>query len=108
MTNEDQQVQLYRQIDEILNRDLPELWIYDYEYAQPVRNTFQGHSFYEVFPESGPAETMWWTQGTPMATTTATSSLTGTPAASSTWIAVAVVVLVILVGAYFAYSRKKK
>ena len=108
MTDEDQQVQLYRQVDEILNRDLPELWIYDYEYAQPIRNTFQGHSFYDVFPESGPLTTVWWTQGSPMAATTATSSLAGSPAASQTWTAAAVVVLVVLVGAYFAYSKKKK
>jgi ABC-type transport system substrate-binding protein len=106
----DEQVKLYRNIDEILCRDVPELWIYDSPYASPRRNTFQGYTQYDVIPESGPTEVVWWTQGTPMVTATATTATTQTmaPTISSEWVVVAVIAVIVLAGAYIAYTRRKK
>jgi len=106
----DQQVQLFHQVDEILNRDLPETWIFDIVYAQPRRNTFQGSSFYDIISESGPIETVWWTQGTPItpASVTTTTPTTQAPALPWEWMATLVVVIIILGGVYLTLTRRKK
>ncbi|MGA2785139.1 MAG: ABC transporter substrate-binding protein [Candidatus Bathyarchaeia archaeon] len=111
--NADQLVKLYQQVDEILNNDVPELWLYDYSYAQPRRNTFQGDSFYSIISESGPVEKVWWTQGTPI-TTTAVTSAASTKAAQPTGgmdmttIGAIVVLIVVVAGAALYMSKRKK
>jgi peptide/nickel transport system substrate-binding protein len=110
--NENEQVQLYNRIDEILNRDMALIPVYDYEYAQPRRNTFKGHSFFEVIPESGPVENVWWTQGTPMTTTAVSSATTAaqppTGGFDMTTIGAIVVLIVVVAGAAFYMSKRKK
>jgi peptide/nickel transport system substrate-binding protein len=106
----DQQVQLFRQVDEILNRDLPETWIFDIVYAQPRRNTFQGSSFYDIISESGPIESIYWTQGSPItpASVTTTTSPTQAPTLPWEWMATLVVVIIVLGGVYLTLTRRKK
>jgi peptide/nickel transport system substrate-binding protein len=106
----DEMVQIFQKVDEILNRDRPHLWIYDYMYAQAKRNTFRGASFYDIIPESGPIESVWWTQGTPIVTAIASTATaqTMTPTVSPEWIGVAVIAVIVLAGAYMTYTRRKK
>jgi peptide/nickel transport system substrate-binding protein len=113
-TTNAQRIQLLQQISKRLAGLYPELEIYDYVYAQPLRHSFQGHLFYEIIPESGASENLWFAGAagttTAAASTMAASSMTTSapPTTFPSWAAIAVVILVILVGAYFVYSKKKK
>ena len=106
----DEQLQLYQQLDEIFRRDLPEAWIYDLVYAQPKRNTFQGSSFYDIISESGPIESIYWTQGTPITPSSVTTATgpTQAPALPWEWMATLVVVIIVLGGVYVILTRRKK
>jgi len=97
-------------LDEIFRQDLPEAWIYDLVYAQPKRNTFQGSSFYDIISESGPIESIYWTQGTPItpASVSTTTSPTQAPTLPWEWMATLVVVIIILGGVYLTLTRRKK
>jgi len=108
-TTNAQRVQLFQQISKRLAGLYPELEIYDYVYAQPLRHSFQGTLFYQIIPESGPSQYLWFA-GTAGAATTAsmTSTTSAAPTALPSWAIIVAVIAILLVGAYFVYSKKKK
>jgi hypothetical protein len=119
-TTNAQRIQLFQQISKRLAGLYPELEIYDYVYAQPLRHSFQGTLFYQIIPESGPSENLWFAGTAGTATTAASmtgaattaASMTGTTSATPTglpsWAIIVAVIAILLVGAYFVYSKRKK
>jgi len=109
-TTNAQRVQLFQQISKRLAGLYPELEIYDYVYAQPLRHSFQGTLFYYIIPESGPSENLWFAGTSGAATTIAsmTSITSATPTALPSWAIIVAVIAILLVAAYFVYSKKKK
>jgi peptide/nickel transport system substrate-binding protein len=103
---------VFNQIDEILNRDLPEVYVYDYFRAQPLRNTFHGTVNYFTNPEAGPMDQVWWEKGTLItpatASTTATAAKPPTGGIDTTTIGAIVVLIVVVAGAAVYMSKRKK
>jgi|SRR5208283_1798686 len=101
--------QIYNQIDVILNRDLPELFIYDYYRAQPLRNTFHGVMNYFTNPEAGPTDQIWWEKGTLIQGATASTTTAAQAPQVQNWqIGAIAAIVVILAGVFLAYNRSKK